>query len=215
MGTDNDLIHGETWPSLLSLFVSTSLLHNCLLNVQRQAVLKQSFCGRLEVKQCFAYYAVRSQSWDLSNLNNWTNLHCGICCLWALEDVFFLQDAFSCTSIGLYSLALSCIYSICKSCWAVCIYNNTVYSYCMRFAWLSPIYLNMAAGHRFICWSVIAPCLSAPFFRGIFHTVSGGICNDGGGRLCVACVHTLIALCVVVWIWEVIIMTGLCPCFSL
>lgn len=94
MGTDNDLIHGETWPSLLSLFVSTSLLHNCLLNVQRQAVLKQSFCGRLEVKQCFAYYAVRSQSWDLSNLNNWTNLHYGICCLWALEDVFFYRTHF-------------------------------------------------------------------------------------------------------------------------
>lgn len=77
-------------------------------------------------------------------------------------------------------------------------YIITVYSHCMRFAWLSPIYLNMAAGHRFICWSVIAPCLSAPFFGGIFHTVSGGICNDGGGRPCVACVHTLIALCVVV-----------------
>lgn len=86
-----------------------------------------------------------------------------------------LQDTFRSTCTGLHGLALPCIYSMCKKCRAVCIYNNTVRSQCVHFAWLSSVYLAMAAGHRFICCSVIAPCLSAPFFsRGIFHAVSGG-----------------------------------------
>ena len=68
------------------------------------------------------------------------------------------------------------------------------------------------ARHRFICWSVIGPCFSAPFFRSISLSlslpVSVGICNDGAGRLRVMCVcvcvcwsvftraHAIIAACV-------------------
>lgn len=78
--------------------------------------------------------------------------------LWMIS---VLQDTFPCIYSGLYGLTLQCIYSMYKNCRAVCIYNNTACSNCVC-ALDNCLHV---AGHRFMCWSVIGPCLSAPFFQ--------------------------------------------------
>lgn len=72
-----------------------------------------------------------------------------------------LQDTFPYIYSGLYGLPLPCIYSMCKNCMVVCIYNNTACSHCVR----ALHDCLSVAGHRFMCPSVIGPGLSAPFFQ--------------------------------------------------
>lgn len=116
-----------------------------------------------------------------------THLGGGICCLQSLDD----QDTFPCLYGSLYGLAWPCIYSMCKNCRAVCIYNNTACSQCVCALHGC---LDVAV-RRFICWSVIGSCLSAPSFRGIFLPVTEGICNDGAVGLC-KCVFVSVYACV-------------------
>lgn len=107
--------------------------------------------------------------------------------LWVIN---VLQDTFPCIYSGLYGLAPPCIYSLCKNCVAVCIYNNTACSHCVC---ALHDYLDVAS-HGFMCWSVIGPCLSAPFSRGVFLPVSKGfVMTEQAGR--VSCVCVSVCLC--------------------
>lgn len=61
-----------------------------------------------------------------------THLDDAECVVYELWMISVLQDTFPCTYPGLYGLALPCIYSMCKNCRPVCIYNNTASSHCVR-----------------------------------------------------------------------------------
>lgn len=167
----------------------------------------------------FTHIAVSPQScFVLNNRRNDPFRLLNLLCLWALDDQCFTGYIPPPIYSGLYSLAIPCIYRMCKNCRAVCIYNNTA---CSHSAWLSPLGLDVAC-HRFICRPVIGPCFSAPFF---FPEVSlplqiwGFVMMEQTGYMLLVCVG--VCLCVRVQSlprvldWGVIIMTGLCACFSL
>ena len=120
---------------------------------------------------------------------------------WSIFGRFCVLN--SCKNYPLKSLELTfgevlpfCIFRMCKNGTALWIY---IITHGARRVWALHDCLQSASLWLPIdlCRSVIAPCLSAPFFRGVFCSISEEIYNDSTGRLWVACVYMLITPCLV------------------